>query len=41
MKIVYTDYWPYGWQEGSRVIGLEVDLLEEALRKRLGIKLEH
>jgi polar amino acid transport system substrate-binding protein len=41
MKIVYTDYRPYSWEEGGRVLGLEVDLLEEALHKRLGIKLEH
>lgn len=41
MKIVYTDYRPYSWEQDDRVVGLEIDLLEEALGKRLGIALEH
>jgi len=41
MRFVYADYRPYSWVENGKVVGLEIDLLEEALGRRLGIRLEH
>jgi polar amino acid transport system substrate-binding protein len=41
MTIVYADYRPYSWLENDQPRGLEIDVLNEALGKRMGIKLEH
>ena len=41
MSIVYADYQPYSWSENGRARGLEIDVLDEALGKRMGIALNH
>lgn len=39
--ITYTDYQPYSWEVAGKAQGLEVDLLNEALGKRMGYTLKH
>lgn len=41
LKLVYADYKPYSWEEHGEVVGLEIDLLNEALGKRMGVQLSH
>lgn len=41
MVIVYADYKPYSWEEGGKAMGLEVDILNEAIGKRMGIPITH
>ncbi|MCV2438637.1 substrate-binding periplasmic protein [Paucibacter sp. DJ2R-2] len=40
--VVYAEqYRPYSWQEGTQVQGLEVELAEEILQRRMGLAVEH
>ncbi len=42
MKIVYSDtFVPFSWKEGSDTKGILVDIMEEALNKRLNIPVSH
>ncbi|MBX9754672.1 MAG: transporter substrate-binding domain-containing protein [Pseudomonadaceae bacterium] len=41
LKLVYADYKPYSWEEHGEVVGLEIDILNEALGKRMGLQLSH
>ncbi|MBA4367072.1 MAG: hypothetical protein C0403_05470 [Desulfobacterium sp.] len=42
MKIVYFDnFQPFSWQENHKMQGILIDVLNEALQKRMGIPLIH
>ncbi len=39
--IVYADYPPYSFLDKNQPVGIEIDVLNEALGKQLGLKIEH
>lgn len=41
LRLVYADYRPYSWHDGTRARGLEVDIAEALLVKRLGLRIQH
>ena len=41
ITITYTDYKPYSFEAAGKAAGLEIDLLNEALGKRMGLTLNH
>ncbi len=41
VEIVYADYKPYSWSENGHPTGLEIDILNEAIGKRLGLPIVH
>ncbi len=41
LVIVYADYKPYSWEEGGKAMGLEIEILNEAIGKRMGIPITH
>lgn len=41
VTITYTDYKPYSFEAEGKPVGLEIDLLNEALGKRMGLTLKH
>lgn len=42
LKIVYfEDFRPYSWREGNRTKGMLIDILDEALSKRMGLSVVH
>ncbi|MEH6442426.1 MAG: transporter substrate-binding domain-containing protein [Oceanospirillaceae bacterium] len=41
LKLGYADYRPYSYQEKGQVKGVEVDVLNEALYRRMNIPLQH
>jgi polar amino acid transport system substrate-binding protein len=41
LKLVYADYKPYSWEEQGEVVGLEIEILNEAIGKRMGAQLSH
>jgi polar amino acid transport system substrate-binding protein len=41
ITITYADYKPYSFEAAGKPVGLEIDLLNEALGKRMGLTLRH
>ncbi len=41
VQIVYADYRPYSWSDNGHPTGLEIDILNEAIGKRLGLPIVH
>ncbi len=41
MKLNYLKYPPLGWEENGKMKGIMVDVLNEALQQRMGIKILH
>lgn len=39
--VYFEDYPPFSWQENGTMRGIYIDIVEEALHKRLGIPVEH
>lgn len=41
VTMVYADYKPYSWKQDGVAQGLEIDILQEVLGKRMGLPLQH